>query len=220
MSRSYCAGLATSRSSGPTHGRSCRCSITSPATISTAITASTVSTSTLSTLITHTAGTTTPTPPTIPTLVPTASTLQVLDIILKHHAAGLPSRMAIAAGVFDTDADHLHKLLGRQGYSDTELWFGHRQSVVHTESGPLLQVDLACTTMLAPIGTSPYTPLYPRTPLYIPFTHPRTPLHPLASPCTPLHPPCIPCTPAHPLHYIPLHPLHYTPLQACSTSSA
>ena len=190
MSRSYCAGLATSRSSGPTHGRSCRCSITSPATISTAITASTVSTSTLSTLITHTAGTTTPTPPTIPTLVPTASTLQVLDIILKHHAAGLPSRMAIAAGVFDTDADHLHKLLGRQGYSDTELWFGHRQSVVHTESGPLLQVDLACTTMLAPIGTPPYIPLYPR------------------------------CTPAHPLHYVPLHPLHYVPLQACSTSSA
>merc|ERR1719149_111169 len=78
--------------------------------------------------------------------------MQVLDIVLKHHAASLPSRMAIAAGVFDQDADHLHKLLGQPGYADTELWFGHRQSVVHTESGPLLQVDLACTTMLAPIG--------------------------------------------------------------------
>jgi hypothetical protein len=104
----------------------------------------------------------------------------VRDNNIKHHPAGVPTKQPLAAGVFDLEADHLHKLLGRPGYSDTELWFGHRQSVVHTESGPLLQVDLACTTMLAPIGTPLTPPLHPHGTPVAPPLHPRcTTLHPL-----------------------------------------
>ena len=160
---------------------------------------------------------TTTTTPALPTTISTASTLQVLDIVLKHHAASLPSRMAIAAGVFDQDADHLHKLLGQPGYADTELWFGHRQSVVHTESGPLLQVDLACTTMLAPIGTSPHIPSHSLTSPYNalhPLTSPHIALHRLTSPYIPIAPPLHPRTPLHPYTTSP-----HNPLQACSTSS-
>ena len=42
---------------------------------------------------------------------------------------------------------------------DTELWLGHRQTVVMTDSGPMLQVDLAATTMLAPMAVVDFVAL-------------------------------------------------------------
>ena len=78
--------------------------------------------------------------------------MHVLDIVLKHHNATF--KTAVGPGVFDQDDASQHKALGRPGTSaaDTDVWFGHRQTVVLTEAGPMLQVDLAATTMLAPLN--------------------------------------------------------------------
>jgi hypothetical protein len=36
--------------------------------------------------------------------------------------------------------------------SMAEMWFGKKHTIVHTKAGPMLQVDRACTVMLAPIN--------------------------------------------------------------------
>ena len=39
--------------------------------------------------------------------------------------------------------------IGRDG--NVEMWFGKKHTIVHTKAGPMLQVDRACTVMLAPV---------------------------------------------------------------------
>ena len=76
--------------------------------------------------------------------------LHVLDIILKHHGATFAK--AVGQSIFDPDADsRSHTLLGREP-CDAEMWLGYRQTVVQTESGPMLQLDLAMSSMLAPMN--------------------------------------------------------------------
>ena len=83
--------------------------------------------------------------------------MHVLDIVLKQHNATF--YRSVGPGIFDPDDNSLHKLLGRPMASDTELWLGHRQTAVLTDSGPMLQVDLAATTMLAPMSVVSFVAL-------------------------------------------------------------
>lgn len=76
--------------------------------------------------------------------------MQVLDIVLMQHHATF--HRSIGHGVFNADDEQQHLLLGSHRACDTELWLGHRQTVVLTDSGPMLKVDLAATTMLAPMS--------------------------------------------------------------------
>ena len=62
--------------------------------------------------------------------------MHVLDIVLKHHAATFSK--TIGQAVFSSDDLSKHKPLGREP-TDTELWLGHRQSIVLTDMGPMLQ---------------------------------------------------------------------------------
>ena len=72
--------------------------------------------------------------------------LQVLDIVLMQHNATF--HRSIGHGVFNADDDEQHLLLGSQRACDTELWLGHRQTVVLTDSGPMLKVHRAATTCM------------------------------------------------------------------------
>ena len=76
--------------------------------------------------------------------------MHVLDTVLKQHNSTFCR--SVGPAVFDPDDISMHKLLGRPMASDTELWFGHRQTVVLTDTGPMLQIDLAATAMLAPMS--------------------------------------------------------------------
>ena len=65
--------------------------------------------------------------------------MQVLDIVLMQHHATF--HRSIGHGVFNADDEQQHLLLGSHRACDTELWLGHRQTVVLTDSGPMLKVQ-------------------------------------------------------------------------------
>ena len=82
--------------------------------------------------------------------------MHVLDIVVKHHSA-MYCR-TVGQAVFDPNDESRHRLLGRDP-CDAELWLGHRQSVVQTESGPMLQLDMASSSMLAPMNVLQFVAL-------------------------------------------------------------
>ena len=57
----------------------------------------------------------------------------------------------VGQSIYETDDPSQHISLGREP-CDAGAWFGYRQTVVHTEIGPMLQIDLAASSMLAPIN--------------------------------------------------------------------
>ena len=75
--------------------------------------------------------------------------MQVLDVVLKHSKS--MRCKTVGQSIYETDDPSQHISLGREP-CDAELWFGYRQTVVHTEIGPMLQIDLAASSMLAPIN--------------------------------------------------------------------
>ena len=75
--------------------------------------------------------------------------MHILDVVLKQRNATFFK--TVGQSVFDPDDGTQHRPLGRQP-CDAEMWLGYRQSVVHTEKGPMLQVDLAASSMLAPMN--------------------------------------------------------------------
>ena len=87
--------------------------------------------------------------------------MHVLDIVLKHHAATFSK--TIGQAVFSSDDLSKHKPLGREP-TDTELWLGHRQSIVLTDMGPMLQArDRPPSPPPAPFPPPAALPLLPGT---------------------------------------------------------
>jgi eukaryotic translation initiation factor 2C len=83
--------------------------------------------------------------------------MHILDIVLKHQI-GMRCK-TIGQAYFDLDDASLKIDLNahrkqelQHGVCDTELWMGYRQSIVQTDKGPMLQLDLAATTLLAPMN--------------------------------------------------------------------
>ena len=74
-----------------------------------------------------------------------------LDVMLKQDSS---ARFKVIGDAFYDERREAAwskiKTLGRHD-SGVELWLGYRQSLVMTEKGPMLQIDKAATTMLAPL---------------------------------------------------------------------
>ena len=79
-------------------------------------------------------------------------TMHVLDVVLKHHNATFCR--AVGKAFFDSEDETSKRPLGRPP-SEAELWLGHRQSLVLTDSGLMLQARQAVSRRynLLPAGS-------------------------------------------------------------------
>ena len=224
MSRSCCAALATSRSSGPTRGRSCRCATSLSVTISTATTASTV-TYTLSSLATHTATT----PHHHHHSRPSHHDQHCLHPAGARHRSQAPrSQPAIADG---HRGGRLRPGCRPPPQAARPAGLRRHRAMVRpppvrrayrvgaaAASGPGVHNDARAHRYIPSYPlTLPYNALQRLTSPYIPLhplTSPHIALHRLTSPYIPIALPLHPRTPLHPYTTSP-----HNPLQACSTSS-
>jgi len=77
--------------------------------------------------------------------------LQVLDIVMKHTPASMYRE--IGGAYYDEYRRNAWAQTAElRAARDLELWLGYRQTIVHTDSGPMMQIDKSACTVLKPVG--------------------------------------------------------------------